>query len=399
MTDIQELKQIIDMASLAAKLNIPLTGEGKALCLWHDDRNPSLHLYQHNAYCFSCKKSADAIELTQKVTGLDFKSTISFLEESTQLNSLSQNIIFGKSAFPIKQIKACPAIKSFDECMQNIHFEARICCIKIIYKRLAAYTQEKINSNRIPLRIYQWLNGRGYNVSELLLEFAAGNILFVDDAKAIGEQVKSEIPNWELSGLFNEKGNLKWFSEHQYAIAFPVFHILQNEEGKNKAVVTSLRLRNICLPINPPAKKEVEVPTHENIKGRLPSSFGFIGLYYWSRRYPQLFDKCHGLTVLLTEGAADFLASCLLFKDELDTIILTAGTIAKSAHEHNLELIKKCKRLILAFDNDEAGNNTTQKVAEKAFKIGIECVESLPIDCSLGKDLNDVLKKINTGAL
>lgn len=39
-------------------------------CLYHEDKHPSMKLYDNNFYCFSCGKSGDVIELISKYTNM-----------------------------------------------------------------------------------------------------------------------------------------------------------------------------------------------------------------------------------------------------------------------------------------------------------------------------------------
>lgn len=52
----------------------------KALCPFHNEKTPSLHLFPDNhTYCFSCGKYADSIEIVRATRNLDFKSAVMFL--------------------------------------------------------------------------------------------------------------------------------------------------------------------------------------------------------------------------------------------------------------------------------------------------------------------------------
>ncbi len=52
------------------------------LCLWHNDRNPSMHVYPDNhAFCFPCHKTADSIEFVRKLYGLDFIGAVKYLNK------------------------------------------------------------------------------------------------------------------------------------------------------------------------------------------------------------------------------------------------------------------------------------------------------------------------------
>lgn len=51
-----------------------------AKCLWHEDSNPSLHVYNDvRVYCFVCNKAADVIELYMTLNGCDFITAVKAL--------------------------------------------------------------------------------------------------------------------------------------------------------------------------------------------------------------------------------------------------------------------------------------------------------------------------------
>lgn len=56
----------------------------KGLCLWHSDSEPSLHYYPANntAYCFSCGKHADAVDIVMAKHGISFKEAVKFLNNN-----------------------------------------------------------------------------------------------------------------------------------------------------------------------------------------------------------------------------------------------------------------------------------------------------------------------------
>lgn len=91
------LKEIIDYKKMLSKCDIivnveeakkvPVTDlldfntRGKAICIWHNDTNPSLHLYkeQNRVWCFSCNQGGDSIEIVKQKYNLDFISAVKFL--------------------------------------------------------------------------------------------------------------------------------------------------------------------------------------------------------------------------------------------------------------------------------------------------------------------------------
>ena len=54
---------------------------GLAKCIFHNDSNPSFYYYKkdNRAYCFSCNKSADSIDIIMKLRGCDFNSAVKYL--------------------------------------------------------------------------------------------------------------------------------------------------------------------------------------------------------------------------------------------------------------------------------------------------------------------------------
>lgn len=50
----------------------------KGLCLWHDDRNPSMHFYRkdNQVYCFSCSQGGDVIDVYMQLHGENFVEAV-----------------------------------------------------------------------------------------------------------------------------------------------------------------------------------------------------------------------------------------------------------------------------------------------------------------------------------
>lgn len=53
---------------------------GVMVCLWHNDRHPSMHVYKDNhAYCFVCPRRADSIDIMMHLRGLGFVDAVRLL--------------------------------------------------------------------------------------------------------------------------------------------------------------------------------------------------------------------------------------------------------------------------------------------------------------------------------
>lgn len=55
---------------------IPVNKQGFALCIWHDETNPSMYTKKNYAYCFSCNKSDSAIGVYMAVNNVSFKQAV-----------------------------------------------------------------------------------------------------------------------------------------------------------------------------------------------------------------------------------------------------------------------------------------------------------------------------------
>ena len=51
---------------------------GKYNCIWHDDKNPSMHYYEktNSVHCFSCGKGGDSIDVAMTVYNIEFLEAV-----------------------------------------------------------------------------------------------------------------------------------------------------------------------------------------------------------------------------------------------------------------------------------------------------------------------------------
>jgi DNA primase catalytic core len=87
---LDRIRSRIDIAAVAERLGMRLERPGSdiplALCPFHDDRSPSLHLYRNRGssngfYCFVCCSHGDAFDLVAKHKGLQFRDAVKWLAE------------------------------------------------------------------------------------------------------------------------------------------------------------------------------------------------------------------------------------------------------------------------------------------------------------------------------
>ena len=74
----------------------PHSGKPRSLCLFHEDKTPSLTLYNDHYHCFACGAHGNVFELVKTVRGIKFGEAREWL--AAQFNfQLPQTIRRGKS--------------------------------------------------------------------------------------------------------------------------------------------------------------------------------------------------------------------------------------------------------------------------------------------------------------
>lgn len=64
------VKTSINTREAAERYGVEVNRHGKALCPFHNDRNPSLFVDDDHYHCFACGEHGDVIDLTAKLHGL-----------------------------------------------------------------------------------------------------------------------------------------------------------------------------------------------------------------------------------------------------------------------------------------------------------------------------------------
>ena len=64
------VKTSINAREAAARYGVEVNRHGKALCPFHNDRNPSLFVDDDHYHCYACGEHGDVIDLTAKLFGL-----------------------------------------------------------------------------------------------------------------------------------------------------------------------------------------------------------------------------------------------------------------------------------------------------------------------------------------
>lgn len=76
MTKIETIKAAVTPTDAARQYGLAVGNHGMACCPYHDDRHPSMKLYDDHFYCFACGAHGDVIDLTAKLLGLNFTEAV-----------------------------------------------------------------------------------------------------------------------------------------------------------------------------------------------------------------------------------------------------------------------------------------------------------------------------------
>lgn len=73
-----QIKQSVTMRQAAEMYGLHVNAMHKAICPFHADSNPSMHIYpgQGGWYCFTCNLGGDVIDFVKRLFGLSFRDAI-----------------------------------------------------------------------------------------------------------------------------------------------------------------------------------------------------------------------------------------------------------------------------------------------------------------------------------
>lgn len=316
-----ELYKLIDIvAVISSKVSLKKKGTNYwGLCPFHTDSNPSMSVSSTKAIfkCFSCGASGNAVSFLQKINNVNFFSALKEALELSHadieiINSLNDNV-----KLDINQ-KIYLLNKQAMLLMNN-------------------YLLMEINNKLI----HEFLNKRNITLN-IINKF---NLGYIDETKLKNfydnlynyclENFKDEIPDDLLkkTNLFlfdeNKKENYLFFNQR---LIFPIFDKLSNVIGFSGRDITSLSK----------AKYINSIESKEFIKGN--------NLYnYNSLNVIDTNDE-----IIIVEGYMD--AITLVNNDFVNTVA-TMGTALTLNQLKLIFYIKNLKKIILSFDNDDAGKH------------------------------------------
>ncbi|MBL4828260.1 MAG: toprim domain-containing protein [Spongiibacteraceae bacterium] len=341
---INRLKKDISLLRLAERQGYQPKKQGKdyALCCpFHEDKTPSLIISPKNNLfnCFGCGASGSVIDWVMKTERCTFRDAVTWLgdRESIPLESSTDQTPMLESPPPLSL-----AANAADD--------------QALLQRVITYYHETLKHSE---EAKDYLKQRGLDDPELIDVFTLGyanrslGLTLPEKNRKAGAEVRGQL---QRIGLYRDSGH-----EHfNGSLVIPVI----NQQGE----ITEVYGRKIFNNLRKGTPKHLYLPgPHE----------GVFNLSCFTN--PDII-LCESLIDALTFWRWDF--------KHVTTSYGTGGFTNElyEAFKHH-----EVKRALIAYDRDEAGNQTAEKVATKLQTIGVDCYRVL---FPQGMDANDYALKM-----
>ena len=317
---VQEIKERLDIVDFIRSY-IPLLPAGKnlkALCPFHKEKTPSFMVSPERQtwHCFgACGEGGDIFKFLMKYENLEFYEALKILAE--------------KAGIELKKISPAEH-KQF-----NVLYEINEAAKKFFVGQLA----EGVNKEAL-----KYLKDRGLK-KETIEEFELGfSPASFDNLSHYLINLGFDVKDVERAGLNYKNDRGSYIDRFRERIMFPIYNHFGKVVGFSGRLLPHLEKPEIGKYVNSPETLIFN-------KSRL--LYGFHKTKEAIRRLK---------SAVLVEGQMDFL---MLYQEGVKNLAAASGTALTNEH---LKTFKRLTdRLILFFDNDEAG----LKAVERAIDLGI----------------------------
>lgn len=356
--ELAQLKNDIAVERLIETAGIVLKKSGKdkiGLCPFHADGEPSLVVTptKNLWHCFSCQIGGGAIEWVMKWRGVSFRHAVELLKSDSSslaagMGSMGSAGSIGSVAdTPIKTstVRSLPAPIEFDADDQAL-----------LNQTVAYYHQTLLTSPEA----LAYLAARGLTHPELITHFKLGyanrtlGLRLPVKQNLTGEAIRSRL---QSIGIYRDSGH-----EHfNGSLIVPIIDLAGN--------VTEIYGRKILDNLRKGTPKHLYLPeAHKGV---------------WNES--ALADNTD---IILCEALIDAMTFwCAGFTN------VTASYGVEGFTPDHVEAFKRygTKRVLIAYDRDDAGDKAADKLAEQLIALGIEC---LRVRFPKGMDANSTALKL-----
>ena len=330
---ISDIKNSVNIVEVIGEV-VALTKAGRnflGLCPFHGEKTPSFNVVEDKQFyhCFGCGKSGDVFKFIEEYRGVSFMEAVQIIAERSGIqlavdkNELSQ-----------------PKRQHPYQALYDIHTEA------------AKFYHAILMTTKMGEEARTYLYKRGLT-DEIIKHFqiglapSEGNYLYQSMVEKFDE---ATIMN---SGLFNLAESNLVYDAFQNRIMFP----LANDNGQ--VVAFSGRIWEESPPTDSHQAK------YKN--SRSTAIFNKSYELYHLDKAKATIKKSH--EVYLMEGFMDVIAA---YRAGIENAVASMGTAL--THEHVQHLSKYCKKVILSYDGDKAGQAATVKALDELKDLSVEIV-------------------------
>lgn len=330
---IDEIKASVNIVDIIGE-SVALTKAGRnylGLCPFHGEKTPSFNVVEDKQFyhCFGCGKSGDVFKFVEETRGVPFAESVQIVAEKAgfQLDIPLSNRQVEKTNHP-------------HQVLYDIHTEAN----KFYHALLMTTKMGEAARN--------YLYQRGLD-DQVIKYFQIG--LAPQEANYLYQHLSKKFSEADLlnSGLFNTGNANTIYDAFQGRIIFP----LTDEYGR--VVAFSGRIWTDSDLANKQLAK------YKNSRGTAIFNKSYE-LYHLDKAKPVIKKQRE---VYLMEGFMDVIAA---YRAGIKNAVASMGTALTD--EHVRHLAKYCKKLVLTYDGDKAGQAATAKALEELKDFNVEIV-------------------------
>ncbi|HFI0399774.1 TPA: DNA primase [Streptococcus suis] len=353
---INELKQSVNIVDIIGE-SVALTKAGRnylGLCPFHGEKTPSFNVVEDKQFyhCFGCGKSGDVFKFIEDFRGVSFADAVAIIAE--------------KAGFQTEYIPT----KLQSESRQHPHQ-----VLFDIHKDAAKFYHALLMTTKMGEEARKYLYQRGLN-DEVIQTFQIGlsppeqNILY----QKLSEEYNEE--NLLQSGLFNPSEGEMIYDAFQGRIIFP----LSDEYGRIIAFSGRIWTKK--------DQENKQLAKYKNSRST-PIFNKSYELYHLDQAKATIKKQRE---VYLMEGFLDVIAA---HRAGIENAVASMGTAL--TQEHVGHLSKFCKKVVLTYDGDKAGQSATMKALDELQNFQIDIVklpDNMDPDEFLQKNSPEVLQQI-----
>ncbi|MDW8681467.1 DNA primase [Streptococcus suis] len=331
-----EIKQALNIVDVIGE-SVALTKAGRnyvGLCPFHGEKTPSFNVVEDKQFyhCFGCGKSGDVFKFVEETRGIPFADAVAVLAE--------------KAGFQLE----VSSVSHFQPKKENPHQR-----LYDIHSDAAKFYHALLMTTKMGEEARNYLHQRGLT-DEVMKSFQIG--LAPEGQNILYQKLSQQYDEDSLlhSGLFNPSEQNMIFDAFQSRIMFP----LADEFGRIIAfsgrIWTEKDLQN------------KQLAKYKN--SRSTAIFNKSYELYHLDKAKAVIKKQR--EVYLMEGFLDVIAA---HRAGIDNAVASMGTAL--TREQVGHLAKFCKKLVLTYDGDKAGQAATMKALDELRDFQVEIV-SLP---------------------